>query len=147
MSNRFQKALDALAIQIRKTNPSRCVSRRFRGWEVPNDELLAGVYTIVSLGVPDYDHLTSESMVDNAPLNIVVYFQIRLPQPTDPDSSVDPLSVEAAEFAAVDEIESLTHWDTILPDELKSLELKSFTQSAQVDVPEGWVEFQLTNRS
>ncbi len=130
LSVRMVAIRDALAAQL----PARVVTRRWLPLSSRREEdLAAGIYTVVSQGESDYPNFNGFEARDGKH-RILVVGQLKLAE------SAAPEDIEDAEFAMVEEVKAFVR---ALPEALCCLLLRGFTQSGQLEAPYGWVLFEL----
>lgn len=143
MSTRYLPMLEAIKAQLEAINPARIVTRSYKDFRNrPQEDLLAGVWMVISSGVRSYPYEVSDNQVDSDTLRatehgrlvVRITGQLLLP---DPDS--DGAAIEAADFALLHEVEQLADAAIEVPD-LMALVLKSARTSQQVDAPLAWLD-------
>lgn len=130
MSVNYAARLEAIKDALAAIAPTRTVTRTYRDHPQRTDEeLTAGVFTIMSLGVREYADI--EPPGDFGRQRLVIIFQGRVAE------DADGPALEAVEYAAMNELERLAaeHDPAVFPE----LILQSAETSAQLDAPYCWV--------
>lgn len=110
--------------------PARVVTRSLLDFQFrKREELMAGVYSIVSEGEGNYANFNGREAMDGKH-GILLVGQFELPETATNEQ------IEDAEFVMADEIKEFVR---DLPSGLCSLVMKGFRQSRQVDHPYGWI--------
>lgn len=126
--------MEAIAAELQARYPERVVTRSLRDFaERERDELLAGVYTLVSLGEGGYRNYNGREALDGRQ-RLMLVGQIELAE------DAAPQAVEDAEFELVAEVKAFLQ---ALPPALCTLVATGFRSSGQADRPYGWVAFEL----
>lgn len=116
------------------TVPARVTTRDLKPFEQRSDaELVAGIYTLVSVGEGDYANYNGREMQDGRQRMLLIG-QIKVAE------NATPSAVEDAEFALRDEVKAFVR---ALPAPLCTLLVTGFRQSAQAEHPYGWIAFDL----
>lgn len=143
MSTRYLPMLEEIKAQLAAINPARVVTRSYRDFKNRQQEdLLAGVWMVVSAGVRSYPYEVSDGQFDSDSLRatehgrlvVRITGQLLL---ADPDS--DGEAIDAAEFQLLHEVEQLADAVIEIPD-LMALVLKNARTSQQVDAPLAWLD-------
>lgn len=114
--------------------PARIVSRSLKDFADQKEaDLLAGIYTLISLGEGGYANYNGREAEDGKQ-RMKLVGQILLSE--DADSS----AIEDAEFAMVEEIKVFVR---DLPAALCTLVMKGYSQSGQLEAPYGWISIDL----
>lgn len=96
----------------------------------PADELLSGRYTLLSSGLRDTNNIPGDA-VRGGTWDIAIIGQIKLGEAATGDQ------VETAESLM---FMQLVNWlNSPIDDEINCLEIKSMTQSQQLETPYGWI--------
>lgn len=121
--------------------PDRDVTRNFIiHTALPDADLEAGRFTIISAGVAGYPYETSDyngspsgpRQTEDATLQLVITGQIKLPEGSEPSA------VEDAEHAMLADLEAFA--DAAIADPVMvALRILRARQSQQLDVPYGWI--------
>lgn len=111
--------------------PQRIVTRDYRHISLRDDaDLEAGILSLVSLGEDRYQNLRNR-LGDDACRNVLLIAQLRIA------ADENPLAVEQAELELFEEVLAVLRAGTGL---LRSVDLREFRQSGQLDHPYGgWV--------
>lgn len=132
----MDSTLATLAAALQTIAPARVVTREFKDFaDRPRAELLAGVWTVLNLGVSSY--INPVHTPGRQPVRrVLVVGQIELPE----DST--GLQVEQAEYALAAEMEALAQ---AAQQSVPGLVLNTWSQSGQLETPYGWVraEFEI----
>ena len=114
--------------------PLRVVTREFIDFGMRADaDLVKGVYTLISRGEDGYQNFNGREAMDGVQ-RITLVGQIRVA------NNSTTSSLEDAEFAMVEEIKAFVR---ARPIELCTLAMKGFTQSGQIEHPDGWIAVEL----
>jgi len=132
--------LTAMKSVLEAAAPARVVTDVFLPFDVrPDAELLAGVLTILFVGVPayDYEHTLQfdgidHIQTDNALIEISVVGQIRVAE------NATGAQLATAEIALLTDIEKLANAG-ISDSRLNNLRLISAKCSSQMEAPYGWI--------
>lgn len=131
--------LSALSAGLAAALPAgRIVTRSFQPLALRNQaDLLAGVFTLVCRGESGYaNYLGREA--DLGALRVLLFGQLLLP------GNPSGLQVEQAELAMAEEVKTFLR--SPLPAGVRECLARSFEQSAQLEVPMGWIGFELEVR-
>lgn len=127
--------LEALRVGLAAALPSRLVTRSF----LPHarrsqDDLVKGVVTLINKGEGDYPK-TMGREAQLGTLDVLLIGQLMVAG--DPSG----LQVEQAELALAEEIKAFMRGT--MPAGVRDCTVNSFAQSGQLEVPCGWVVFEL----
>jgi len=127
--------MNALQVALAAAYPDRVVTRSFMDFaQRGDDELVKGVYTLISRSEGDYVRYTDDSIADGT-------HQIWIVGQTRVAEDAQPKAAEDAEGVMIDEIKVFLR---TLPAALGSLQLNGWRQSEQMDYPYAGVAFELT---
>jgi len=130
MSVDYAARLEAIKDALAAIAPARTVTRTYADFMDRRDsDLTAGLFTIVSLGVREYADI--EPPGDFGRQRLAILFQGRVGE------DADGPAIEAAEYAAMNELERLAaeHDPAVFPE----LILLSAETSGQLEAPYCWV--------
>lgn len=114
--------------------PARVVTRDLMDFaDRPRADLLAGVFTLVSLGERGYRNYNGREAMDGTHRMLLVG-QVELGE------NAAPSAIEDAELALVDDVKGFVR---ALPQGLCTLVMTGFRQSGQLETPYGWVAIDL----
>lgn len=126
----YAAAMDRIVEQLGEIAPGRVVTRTYTDFnDRPRAGLQAGVYTVLFGGVRGYPYEHRPGDMGQVRLSII--FQQRLPEKSDGEA------LEAAEFAAINELERLAREHD--PVRLPELLLEQVATSQQLEAPFVWV--------
>lgn len=127
--------MNALQAALAAAYPARVVTRNFVDFaQRGDDDLIQGVYTLISRSEGDYARYTDDSIADGT-------HQIWIVGQTRVAENAEPSAVEDAEGVMIDEIKAFLN---VLPPALGSLQLNGWRQSEQMDYPYAGVAFEFT---
>ncbi|MGH8764209.1 MAG: hypothetical protein ACRET8_00675 [Burkholderiales bacterium] len=129
----------AIASALQTRFPARKVRRSYVDFNLMKDaDLVAGVYTVMSNGEDD---LVSQAgyIAKDGKQKIRLLAQLRVQENKDTDEA--GALIEEAELVMVDEVKEFFR---NLPPELCLMVLSGWRQSTQVELPYGWVAFNVT---
>lgn len=127
--------MNALKAAIVAMYPNRIVTRDLYDFaQRAEADLLKGIYTVISQTESNYTNTRGREAYYGTH-KIGLLGQIKLSE----DST--PSAVEDAEGTMIDEIKALMRSRTL---EVNSLQLIAWRQSGQLEVPYGWVAFELS---
>lgn len=133
----------ALQTALAGVFPAMTVTRSYRPMaQINRAELLAGVLTLVARGEQDYaNYVGREAQLGIMPVLLLVQFELA----GNPAGKPDGVAVEQREFEIAEQIK--TWLGGALPAGVASCLASGFAQSSQLEVPRGWVVFELEVRS
>ncbi|HQS59968.1 MAG: hypothetical protein B7Y56_03425 [Gallionellales bacterium 35-53-114] len=110
--------------------PARVVTRDLMDFSMRADEdLQAGIYTLVSKGEGGYQNLLGRLAMDGTQRILLVGQFVA-------GADADPSAIEDAELAMIAEVKTFLQ---ALPATLCRLKMTGFRQSEQMDTPYGWI--------
>jgi len=137
MSVDLATRLELLVSELESMYPNRRVSTDAYLVNEPKiEELRRGLYSVVSTTGRDY-RSTITRAVDTGKHGVMIIGRFEL------SKHATGSDVQDEELRMLSEIKALLNRSD-LPEELTGGELISWSQSAQVEVPAGWIVFQLT---
>lgn len=129
--------MDALAAAFAARVPTRVVTRSYRqNMMIPDADLLAGVYALISMGENDFTNAPGYNAMDGVQ-RVLIIGDIRLAE------TQTGKDVEDAEFTMIEEVKGLCR---NLPADLCVFDLIAWQQSGQQDHPYGWISCSLEYR-
>lgn len=128
----YGAVLEQLQALVQAQAPERVVSLDHRDFnDIPDDELLSGVYTILPAGVASYSYEFLPG--DLGQFEVLITGMGKLAEDTKPSAC------NAAEFAMLRELEAVAQTHFEHPALIGELQLQSAVQSAQLEHPYYWV--------
>lgn len=126
--------MDLIKSLLAAALPARIVTRDLLDFaQRSEDDLEAGIYTLVSKGEGGYQNLNGREAMDGTqPIQLVG--QLKLAE------DALPSAIEDAELVMVDEIKVFLR---ARPAQIIQLYMTGFRQSQQIDAPYGWVSVDL----
>lgn len=132
MSTDYTAVMDAILAELAIVAPKRKRTREYLDFAQHKDEdLHRGVITLLPGGVDSYPY--EHRPGDCGQFQVVIAVQGRLPE------TCTGVQIDAAEFAALNQLEALAAREFERPDLLAALTLLSASQSAQLEKPYWWV--------
>jgi hypothetical protein len=125
--------MNLIKAQMVTALPLRVVTRDLLDFAQRDEgDLVKGIYTLMGDGENGYQNLNGRKAMDGSQgMWLIGQFVIH---------DALPSAIEEAEFNMVDEIKNFMR---ALPASINRLEMRSFKQSMQVDLPYGWVRIEL----
>lgn len=132
MTTDYKAVMTELATELASAMPTRIITRSYQDFAAYTPfQLKAGVVTLMANGIAGYPYEHRPADLGRQRLMILV-------QGVLPDKCTGE-DIDDAEFEAIHELESLAEAEFDRPDLLAALQIKSITQSGQMERPYWWV--------
>lgn len=132
MSTDYTAVMNAIVAELRLVAPKRVITRRYQDFAAMRaEDLKKGVITLLPAGVAAYPY--EQRPGDCGQFQVLITVQGVLHE-----TAAGEL-IDAAEFAALNQLEALAAREYERPDLLAALTLLNATQSAQLEAPYWWV--------